>query len=78
MNKLEAPKGYELQTSRDYYDHYISRGDDGIIGGVLDQNKWLIVDYFSNGQIIEFSATSLAEAVKQIELYQKTKNTGEF
>jgi len=78
MEKLKAPKGYELQVSRDYYDDYLSRGDDGIIGGVLYGDKWLIVDYFSNGQIIEFSATSLAEAVKQIEQHQKTKNTGEF
>jgi hypothetical protein len=78
MNKPEAPKGYELELSRDYYDYYISQGDHGIIGAFVSEGPRVLFDYFSNGQIIEFAAANLSEALQQVEQYKKTNMTGEF
>lgn len=65
MKTLEAPKGYELLESRDFYDYYLSHEDKGIIGGIsLLESGSLQLDFFKNGVIMPMVGSSIAKILE--------------
>jgi hypothetical protein len=65
MKTLEAPNGYELLESRDFYSYYLSHEDKGIMGGItLLESGRVQLDLFKDGVIIPVIGKTLAAALE--------------
>jgi hypothetical protein len=65
MKTLDTPAGYELLESRDFYAHYLSHEDRGIVGGItLLESGRVQLDLFKNGVIVPIVGSSIAKILK--------------